>query len=211
MKAKKKKDERPVESSERTIFDVYPTPIPVAAAICDRLIQYFPNPQYIIEPSAGWGVFVREARRVWGPTIHIHANEIRGEEAQNLINSGASNVSHRDWAELIRSWKPAGQPLILGNPPFSLATEHIAAIMESCEKGTTAAFLLKQNLLGGVDRAKNFWPKHPYKFKIPLVPRPSFKKTAKASNDTNEYAVFFWEVGYVGPSVTVFPHIIWRQ
>lgn len=193
----------------RTALDVYPTPQKTTQKICERLKTLFPDPKFIIEPSAGSGVFVRELRLLY-PTVPIAANEIRTEEAHALAEAGANYVYHEDWEALVRRWRPPEPVLIVGNPPFSLATRHVAAPMEVCAPGTNIAYLLKQNIKGGKDRAMNFWPKFPHKFEIPLTPRPSFKKTSKASNDTNEYSVFIWEVGYTGPSITLFPHIIWK-
>ena len=101
--------------------------------------------------------------------------------------------------------------MVIGNPPFSLAAEHVAAAYQTLTPGSHIAFLLKMDFKSGAKRAAEFWPQFPYKFEIPVVGRASFKTTELASNDTHELSVFLWEVGWTGPSVTQWPHIYWKE
>ena len=65
---------------ERAPFDLYITPYPLALAICRWLeankVALNLRADYILEPSAGYGDFVRAAREVW-PNAYIHANEVQ--------------------------------------------------------------------------------------------------------------------------------------
>jgi hypothetical protein len=205
-----------VESSERSAFDFYPTPDELALAIVKRIKNLYPNPAQIIEPSAGSGAFVRAFKQEY-PSKHITAVELRGEELDNLKAAGAHHVSIRAWED----WLPAEQPmscvLVGGNFPFSLAAEHIKLGFDYLLPGSWIFSLLKDNFLGSYERLGCFgspgdiWNHGQLKHIIPIVPRPSFKTTEKASNDTNEYSVFIWEVDWTGPATILFPHILWKE
>ncbi len=201
--------EKKIESSERNEKDNYPTPQPTAQAICERLKILHPHPYELMEPSAGSGAFVKEARKLW-PDKKIRAIEIRKEEEENLQASGATEV----YIDSFELWLPghdlAPGQLFLGNPPFSIAETHVGIALQYLHEGDWVAFLLKMNFFGSHKRVKGIWTKGQLKHLIPVVPRPSFKTTEKASNDTNEYGVFIWEVGWWGPT-TILPHIIWRE
>jgi hypothetical protein len=161
----------------------------------------------VIEPSAGAGAFVRPLRELWGlqPLIAIDIEP----NTQALNDAGADEVHQADWVTWVRSYKIDGPTLVAGNPPFSLAKEHVLAGLDYLLPGSHICFLLKQNFFGSRDRL-GFWKQGQLRYFIPIVPRPSFVKGEKSSTDTNEYAVFIWEVGYAGPPVILFPHIIWK-
>lgn len=197
------------KKSERSENDFYPTPEPVALAICRGVFNLHPHFDLIIEPSAGSGVFVRAIRQIWGSPVH--AVELRAEEKQNLIDSGADSVSITPFEQWIQEHPSVRNTLHIGNPPFSRAAEHINLILDYAFPGTWIAFLLKMNFFGSYDRLP-FWkialPQ--LRYEIPLVPRPSFKTTERAMNDTNEYACFVFEVGFSG-GPTILPHIVWKE
>lgn len=194
---------------ERQENDYYPTPDPLAAAICKRLGEVLFNGHFdVIEPSAGSGAFVRPLREIWGlqPLIAVDIEP----NVQALHDAGADEIYKADWVEWVRSYKIDGPTLVVGNPPFSKATEHISAGLDYLLPGSHICFLLKLNFFGGKDRELTFWRQGQLRFLIPIIGRPSFVKGEKSSTDTNEYAVFIWEVGYAGPPVVLFPHIIWK-
>jgi hypothetical protein len=170
----------------------------------------FPNPYIIIEPSAGTGHFVRAARVEW-PNKEIHAVDVNSEFSAPCLEAGASKFHLGDWPQVLRDWQPVFSVLVLGNPPFSLAVEHILIALDYLFPGSRIAFYLKMNFFGGVDREKKLWRQRQLKHVIPIIGRPSFKKTKKASNDTNEYGLFIWEVGWDGPATVELPHIHWRK
>ena len=195
--------------AERQVNDFYPTPDLLAVAICKRLSEVLPNGHFdVIEPSAGAGAFVRPLRELWGlqPLIAI---DIAPDTAA-LRAAGADDVFQADWVSWVRSYRIDGPTLVIGNPPFSLAHEHITAGLDYLLPGSHICFLLKLNFFGGKEREKVFWRQGQLRYLIPIIGRPTFVKGEVASNDTNEYGVFIWEVGFPGRPEILFPHIIWK-
>jgi hypothetical protein len=201
----------------RNKHDFYPTPLPLAKAICWRLGSlYHDKFDHVIEPSAGTGNFVVAAKWVW-PHKPLAAIEINGANEKDCLGAGANSFTCGDFTTVLRAWKPGGVAMVVGNPPFSLASEHAQVCHEVLAPGSIVAFLLKMNFFGGKERSVSFWPGHPLRYLIPIVGRPSFTKTELASNDTNEYGVFVWEKDWmtvpgrrqVRPEI-IFPHITWK-
>lgn len=203
------------KTTERTENDFYPTPDQLALAISQRLHQLWPNPTVIIEPSAGHGAFVRHFKTLWDrPVVAI---EIQESARVPLLNAKADMVEIDSFENWIRKYAFPGPSLLstprgvlmAGNPPFSLAQEHIILALDYLMPGSWIAFLLKVNFFGSYDRVNGVWKRGELKHFIPIVPRPSFKTTEKSSNDSNEYGVFIWEVGYQGYA-SILPHIVWK-
>lgn len=195
----------------RQRHDLYPTPENVAWVVTEAIHKLYPNKTCIVEPSAGNGVFVRHARAYW-PSAKIYAVEINEEHMAPLLAAGADEV----YIEPFESWISRYNwdffnSIFLGNPPFSLAQEHIGLMLDYALHGTPLAFLLKMNFLCSRKRAESFWPRGQLRYIIPFDTRPSFVKGEKADNDTNEYALMVWEVGYEGDAVIKFPHITWKH
>jgi hypothetical protein len=189
--------------------DNYPTPPALAEAICKRLSELLPIGHFeVIEPSAGTGVFVRPLRQLWSlpPLIAIDTHP----SVKALHKAGADDVHKADWVQWVKQYKVEGPTLVVGNPPFSLAEDHIFAGLEYLLPGSHIAFLLKMNFFGGKARAATLWNQGQLRWVIPIVGRPSFVKGAKAVNDTNEYGCFIWEVGYAGKPSIELPHITWK-
>jgi hypothetical protein len=203
---KKSEDRRPV--------DFYPTPDRLAVACCRAAREIVPLPEYILEPSAGSGAFVRAARKIWGSSSPIHAVELRQEEHDNLLScdtaaDGVSICSLEDFL-LGPSFVAKEKVLAIGNPPYSLAQVHILLLLDNLLPGSHIAFLLKLGFLGTKDRADLLWKQGQCKYVWPILGRPSFVKGDRASSDVNEYALFVWEVGYTGPTFIRWPHIRWK-
>jgi hypothetical protein len=198
------------QPEERKEADYYPTPDPLALACCKRLFSLVPDPNYIIEPSAGGGAFVRAARATW-VNKNIVAIEVRHEEEDQLHRSGADNVFVGTTEFAIKNPAFGGVPLVVGNPPYSLAQVHIMLLLDYLLPGSHIAFLLKLGFLGTKTRADLLWKQGQCKYLIPILGRPSFVKGEKSSSDVNEYGLIVWEVGYEGPMTVLFPHIRWKK
>lgn len=193
--------------AEREANDFYPTPQPLADDICLRVSKLLPPVHFdVIEPSAGQGAFVRPLRELWGLQPLIAIDIVADEKL--LRAAGADEVYRADWVEWIKSYKIEGPSLVVGNPPFNVAKEHIFAGLDYLLPGSHICFLLKQNFFGSRDREETIWRQGQLKYFIPLIPRPSF---VRGSTDTNEYAVFIWEVGYAGKATIELPHIVWKE
>jgi hypothetical protein len=197
--------------TKRTDNDFYPTPQPLVDAICQRLFHVVDPAsfQFIVEPSAGSGNFIQAIRRFW-PNYPVYAIDIRMEAGPDCMAKGATQFTVGDWPNIAFNWKPQAKGFVVGNPPFSQAEAHIKAVMDFMLPGTTLAFLLKLNFLGGKEREHVLWRLGQLKHLIPIVGRPSFKKTELASTDNNEYGLFIWEVGFTGLPTVLFPHIEWK-
>ena len=100
--------------------------------------------------------------------------------------------------------------LVIGNPPYSLAQEHVMLLLDYLLPGSHIAFLLKLGFLGTKTRANLLWKQGQCKYLLPILGRPSFVVGKHAVSDVNEYGLFIWEVGYDGPLIVRFPHIRWK-
>jgi hypothetical protein len=189
---------------ERRQGDTYDTPEPLALAICQKLALAGLRPGYILEPSAGFGPFVRAARAVW-PKVVIAAVEPREECLDRLRGSGADLTAPARLEE--QRFEPTSSPdLILGNPPYSLAEKHIDLLLGAMRPGAVLAFLLRLPFLGA-DRngLLETWPPLAV---WPVVPRPSF--TGDGETEKIEYAVFVWAKGNES-NRGVFSRVEWEK
>jgi hypothetical protein len=94
--------------------------------------------------------------------------------------------------------------LIIGNPPYMLAEEHVTLARKT---GAWVAFLLRLSFLGSQARAKTVWASPGLRWLIPISRRPSF---TGGGSDASEYAVFVWGRGFTGNAV-VLPHLQWSE
>jgi hypothetical protein len=148
-----------------------------------RFLEKFPQIKqvpYILEPSAGNGKII-EVIKEFNPNAIIYANELR-EECRPSLESLTSQVTIQDY---LLSPPAKHFPLIIGNPPFSLAMEFIE---HSLKKGSVVAFLLRVNFLASNKRVKFMQEHTPSIYVLPN--RPSF---VHGKTDMTEYAWFVWE------------------
>jgi predicted RNA methylase len=189
--------------------EAYMTP-PALALACARVIHGFLGDEVaeVIEPSCGTGAFVRAARACW-PRARIFAVDSDKRFARPALKAGSDAFSPERWERFAPAWKcsaPAeDRTLVIGNPPYSLAAEHITAALDALRPGDAVAMLLRTNLLGSHARVP-FWRKHPATFVAPVIPRPSF---TGGGADSTEYALFAWFVGSHTTPVLMEP-VIWR-
>lgn len=212
----------PNEQCERCKeLDVCPTPPELALAICRRVSEVCNWPgdaenirsPRILEPSAGDGAFVRAARQVW-PGAEITAVEIRDQCAQKLWDVGASLVVTGDLAHTL---KDLCQPfdLCIGNPPFSVAENHIRLLLGAMRPGAVLAFLLRTGFYESHTRI-SFWNEFPEDSFAPIVPRPGFKLNSKGKKgtDSQSYGLFIWTKRMIDPPGRTrqrADHIVWRD
>lgn len=194
---------------DRVLNDAYMTPDELALAICAGLRRRGVVPEEVVEPSAGDGAFVRTARATW-PDAHVTAVEIDGGKRLPLLQAGAHVALTDDWVHLARllanhQADHGKSRLLLGNPPYTLAQEHIEAGLDLLRDGDRLAFLLRLNFLGATCRVA-FWRRPTGLETIQTIaPRPSFRGSG---SDGTEYAVFTWRKGYRG-AVRVLPPLVW--
>ncbi len=187
----------------------------VARAVVQWVAQSIPAPARILEPSAGRGAFMVAAREAWPA-----AKQVGIELDEALAPTLRANVRESDSLFWGSFFAPAVSDLgrfdlVIGNPPYSVDTgrenrrglpvmqsvweEHLA---HARTLAPTVVFLLRLSVLGGKERAAEFWPAHPLSALGVITPRPSFTDNDKT--DAAEYAAFVWSDVWEGPG---FGHI----
>lgn len=174
---------------KRRESDYYPTP----DAVADRVVALCSGHAVsgeVLEPSAGSGAFVRAVRK-WMPSAHITA--VEPHQATDLFAAGAScwsRVSLEEFADERRF------SLIIGNPPYSLAEEHVRLCLGLLATAGRLVFLLRLSFLESARRAALF-RETPLSDVHVFSKRPSFTNDGKT--DSAAYAVFVWTDGHRGP------------
>ena len=215
---------------ERRESDDYQTPQPLADAICARLAEAM-TPRTIIEPGAGIGNFVHAAHKAWDDwEFDIAAIEIREECRAALEAARSSSIIITDWAKFCREGDPetgvsgpqtiSSADLILGNPAYRFASEHILAPWPHMAPGAVLAFLLDLNFLGSAGRwegpldSSDGEVKTPGVFRTatlasyaPIIPRPDF---SGAGGARTEYALFTFIKGWTH-AATLDEPIYWEK
>lgn len=196
--------------------DLYETPPDCALAICTRLellIRLGSDPR-LIEPSAGSGHFVTAMRKVW-PEAIITAVDLHQENALKLHQAGATSY-------LIGRWQGQdvggfGADLIIGNPPFSEAEDHIRHALNVVAPAGYVAMLLPVSFLSSQRRCKTLWrPNEPnglvgmggLRYLWALAERPSF--TDNGGTDMSEYVCAVWKRNH-SLNAEVLPPLWWRE
>lgn len=196
---------------KRIKADAYMTPPDLAMAITERVwaSNSYLGTWEVVEPSAGRGAFVAAARRVLDRTV-ILAVDSNARYKPACKAAGADGFVHGKWQEVAPRWaaaRTADHALVIGNPPYSQAAQHVAATLANLRDGDVLAYLLRINFLGSKKRL-GFWRDHPATRIIPIVPRPSFHG---GGSDATEYAVFMWQPGLCETKTIVEPPIVWSK
>lgn len=191
--------------------DQYFTPDTLALATCRKLSTAIGAPDLVVEPSAGTGAYVRAARSTW-PDAHIIAVD-RHATINALAVPGDGEVRETTWedgnaAPRMRDRGAAPETrriLIVGNPPFSLAEEHVTIAldrvghkMEIVPRPRFVSFLLRASFLATQDRVDSLHlALGGLRYVWHLRERPGFTPDGRA--DSAEYCVCTWQAGYRGP------------
>lgn len=174
--------------------DSYQTPPALCTAIVRKLksdgLAY--NPKRILEPSAGVGNFVSACRAELGVYPEITAIDLDNSPIA-LDEAGADNAYQGRFEDF--AVRPAPDfDLIIGNPPFMLAKEHIDLAKNLLHSNGVLAMLLRT---GFYEKPRDMatWDGL-YKI-YGLRERPKFVNN---KTDMATYAVFVWRLGHVGPA-----------
>ena len=182
--------------------DDYQTPFQLARAICKALGNEIPNPKLVWEPSAGLGHFVAASKDLW-PTAVVHAVEVRQECEANLLTL-TEHVHIKPWEDLDLDALPPPD-LIIGNPPYEFALEHLMLSLKRVMPAGHVAFLLRMAFLNSQERVRALWEKNVgFRYLLPLAQRPSF--TGDRRTEHSEYAVYVFQAGYSG-NAEILPHL----
>lgn len=194
----------------RNTDDAYFTPPKLAEAICRRLRDTIGEMHLIVEPSAGAGTFIEAARRHW---LTARIGGVEPNPPQRFFDLLGANVfsiaSRLSWEQentlIDEAITESPRVLILGNPPFLLAEEHVRLALSRLGHDTATepqprylSFLLRASFLAGDKRARGL---HlgvgGLRYVWHVVGRPSF--TGDGKTDGAEYCVAVWQAGYRGP------------
>ncbi len=207
-------------AEEIDTFDICPTPDALALAICQRVAETIRHrlpsspPPRILEPSAGDGAFVRAARQVW-PASQITAVELRQQCQDRIVEAGADHTitDSLEGAFTSGAAEIGNVDLVVGNPPFSFAENHIRLLLGALRPGAVLAFLLRTGFYESHTRIP-FWNEFPEDSFAPVVPRPSFKLNSKGKKgtDSQSYGLFVWTKGKAIEELSLrAPHLVWRD
>lgn len=169
-------------------LDVCPTP-PALARTCLRLLDIRPGMK-VLEPSAADGRWLRELRALHGPNFHAHALELRKSMADTLVE-GVSPFKAWDVTTGVRyqdfmSRPRGGFDLVVGNPPYTFASDFIRHSMFMLGDGGILAFLLRLPFRVPKARRALFKQFPVWRYYAP-EDRPSFDGDG---TDATEYALF---------------------
>lgn len=178
--------------TERDKLDRYYTSDTDAAACVACLT--LPNGARVVEPSVGGGAFARAVYGATGGRAHILGIDI-DPDADGLHLCDEMRMGDFDRiSEDLTEWDA---DIVLGNPPYTDAIEHVRAGLRIAPR---VAFLLRLNLLGSIRRAQ-FWVETPLAAVHVLTRRPSF---TGGGTDATDYGFFVWDKAHQGP-----PGIFW--
>jgi len=185
---------------ERQPRDYYPTPAPVVRACLD-LLDLRPD-QHGLEPSAGTGAWL-------GPMLdrlgHVDAVEIDRKKCKALRELRAGHetpgsVICTDFTEHMPPGVGATgmYDWIIGNPPFSVASQHVQHAHWLLKPGGRLAFLLGS---GWLHTAGRRWLRERFALwrDYGIEGRPPFMQAVQVEGtDSVEYSLFVWQRGYTG-------------
>lgn len=170
------------------------TPEPLAAAIVDGLLGWNDEaPRTVVEPSVGGGAFARAVRRRWPSSLLIGIDA--DPEAAGLAICDRRHVD--DWPRWARGVLGERGALVVGNPPFKGAIEHVAAAQQVCG---VVAFILPLAYLGGAK-----W--RPLRDRLASVQVID----GRPWECVREVALWTWRRGHVGPAALPAEPIRWKS
>jgi len=157
----------------------------------------------VLEPSSGDGAFLAALAERFGPIGSIQGVEpfesISHRSLIRIIDAISVDKMHqvpKVFKGNLEDFQGQRFDLVIGNPPFKHATEHIAKILRGLlYEGGDLYFLLRLGFTGSRGRFQFFQEYPPVEITM-LSYRPSF--TADGLTDMSEYAVFHWIKGHTG-------------
>lgn len=168
--------------AKRKKLDQYFTPRPVSDALVSLMAERIVAPLDVLEPSAGGGAFVGSMRAQW-PESHITAVDIDSACMRPEAEDELTRWLPGDFLEHQGSYS-----VVIGNPPFSQALDHVRHAIELLTPRGLVGFLLRLGFLES-SRRFGFNTTHmPLEVHV-LDRRPSF--TGQGC-DSTPYAFFIW-------------------
>lgn len=191
---------------ERIERDHYPTPLAVAEACLKFIHQRRAySPERVLDIGAGNGVWGQAARKLW-PRADITGVEVRDVEKHESYN-GWVKQDFFDWFYGLRG--DTNYDLIMGNPPYSLATAMVEeAVKLLLTDQSQLAFLLPSDFAWSDDRYQRLYKHNPPEEVCVLNPRIPFTK----GSNPNLSGFYVWrKAGRMGAGLTIMNWITWRE
>lgn len=177
---------------DREVFDRYYTPDPLAFDCVRVALSVCPSPSVVLEPSIGGGAFARAVRTLCPSSVIVGVDYDPEAEGRN-----ASDFFHNyDFL----SYKTEVPPdLILGNPPYRVAEEHVRHALGTVKPGGVVGMLLRLAFTESKSRV-NFWEEYgDFLTSVHvLADRPSF--VVGGGRDSCAYGWFLWTKAAGQPS-----------
>ena len=152
-----------------------------------------------IDPCAGAGAWIRAMQAIGISDRCIVANDLDAEAMQKIDYLPSSNVWVLDALTLDGGWD-----LVVGNPPFNTADEHILAGLEMRRPDTGILGLILRDGFFAVKKRMGFWLEHrPTKVYL-LAPRPPFR-SGRGNTDSATYVFVVWSCAWEAARRTL-PH-----
>lgn len=183
---------------DRPAYDQYKTEPNLVRAAYQA---YWPEladcqPNRILDPGAGEGVWGSVAREAW-PESNITGVELQSLPHPPAYDAWRPGQDYRDWAATFLSVTNLKYDLVVGNPPYRHAEEFIQRSWQLLKPGGIILFLLRLSFQSGVRRCEEFWPAYPLSDVGIVVRRPSFYGN---STNATDYGIFMWRKGQGYPS-----------
>jgi len=111
--------------SQKKEFGDFQTPADLAARVVRLVGGLYGIPDYVVEPTAGLGAFLKASSRFWGDSSEYTGYEINAEyvsHANKALAATRAKIHHRDfftedWMKNL-SRRPNARVLVIGNPPW---------------------------------------------------------------------------------------------
>lgn len=165
--------------------DAYYTPDALAHACIGAIAC--PTPRLVVEPSVGGGAFARAVHIRWAAAfvtgVDINPDAPGFTSCDHAVHAPWSH----DTAEDIRLSAGARVDMIVGNPPYQGAEEHVLVALDAAP---VVGMLLRLGWLAGQKRRSTIWNRHPPAAVHVLSRRPSF---TGGGTDASEYAFYVWD------------------
>jgi len=172
---------------KRDKLDRYYTPDVFARACVARMT--IPEGATVLEPSVGGGAFVRAVLAATRGTADIAAVDMDPDADGFTLCDEITIGDFLDYADLLAN---PGYDLVIGNPPYAFAADHVRAALKCAPR---VGFLLRLNFLESQKRAQ-LWKDTPLAAVHVFSCRPSF---TGGGSDATGYAFFVWDKAHKGP------------
>jgi hypothetical protein len=171
------------------------------------LIEHPPPTAWVCEPSAGDGAIAVE---LVARGHLVDAIECREECREGLERALPAEDGHvvtiGDWCNWCKP--PHLEYSLVGNPPYNPAEECYWHVRHALDLDLEQVALLLPLAFGAASSRAHLLELHPPAAVRPLVPRPSFAKTAKAEGGMRDVAWYIWRRGDTSAR---FSPMWWRQ